>query len=213
MSRKELKQCNRNLIAALAVMALLIVAATTAGCTTNTTPTPTPIPATQTTVGNNTTFSSAAGFNITYPKTLKTDNSSDASTPVRVYIYLSPNETADGVLVATKSLSAGQTLSDFTNSEVAQLKNNNTTGNYKNFTILNDTNLTFAGKPARTIIWSGVVPVQYTQTNATNKTVKEMQTFVVNNNTGYVITYKTISNDYDTYLAQAQRIMNSFVLT
>lgn len=213
MSRKELKQCNRNLIAALAVMALLIVAATTAGCTTNTTPTPTPIPATQTTVGNNTTFSSAAGFNITYNKTLKTDNSSDASTPVRVYIYLSPNETADGVLVAAKSLSAGQTLSDFANSEVAQLKNNNTTGNYKNFTILNDTNLTFAGKPARTIIWSGVVPVQYTQTNATNKTVKEMQTFVVNNNTGYVITYKTISNDYDTYLAQAQRIINSFVLT
>jgi len=213
MSRKELKQCNHNLIAALAVMALLIVAATTAGCTTNTTPTPTPIPATQTTVGNNTTFSSAAGFNITYPKTLKTDNSSDASTPVRVYIYLSPNETADGVLVATKSLSAGQTLSDFTNSEVAQLKNNNTTGNYKNFTILNDTNLTFAGKPARTIIWSGVVPVQYTQTNATNKTVKEMQTYVVNNNRGYVITYKTISNDYDTYLAQAQRIINSFVLT
>src|SRR5665647_1976933 len=191
MSRKELKQCNRNLIAALAVMALLIVAATTAGCTTNTTPTPTPIPATQTTVGNNTTFSSAAGFNITYPKTLKTDNSSDASTPVRVYIYLSPNETADGVLVAAKSLSSSQTLSDFANNEVAQLKNNNTTGNYKNFTLLNDTNLTFAGKPARTIVWSGVVPVQYTQANATNKTVKEMQTYVVNNNMGYVITYKT----------------------
>jgi hypothetical protein len=204
---------NRNLIAALTVVALLVVAATTAGCTSNTTSTPTPIPATQTTVGNDTTFSSAAGFNITYPKTLNTDNSSDASTPVRVYIYLSPNETADGVLVATKSLSSGQTLSDFANSEVAQLKNNNTTGNYKNFTILNDTNLTFAGKSARTIIWSGVVPVQYNQTNATNKTVKEMQTYVVNNNMGYVITYKTISSDYNTYLAQAQRIMNSFVLT
>jgi hypothetical protein len=157
---------NRNLIAALTVVALLIVAATTAGCTSNTTSTPTPIPATQTTVGNNTTFSSAAGFNITYPKTLNTDSSSVASTPVRVYIYLSPNETADGVLVATKSLSAGQTLSDFANSEVAQLKNNNTTGNYKNFTILNDTNLTFAGKSARAIVWSGVVPVQYNQTNA-----------------------------------------------
>ena len=204
---------NRNLIAALTVVALLIVAATTAGCTSNTTSTPTPIPATQTTVGNNTTFSSAAGFNITYPKTLNTDSSSVASTPVRVYIYLSPNETADGVLVATKSLSAGQTLSDFANSEVAQLKNNNTTGNYKNFTILNDTNLTFAGKSARAIVWSGVVPVQYNQTNATNKTVKEMQTYVVNNNMGYVITYKTISSDYNTYLAQAQRIMNSFVLT
>jgi len=206
---------NRNLITALAVVALLTLAAITAGCATSTTPSPTPAPisATQTTVGNNTTFSSAAGFNITYNKTLKTDNSSDASTPVRVYIYLSPNETADGVLVAAKSLSAGQTLSDFANSEVAPLKNNNTTGNFKNFTVLNDTNLTFAGKPARTIVWSGIVPIQYNQTTATNKSVKVMHTYVVNNNTGYVITYKAISSDYDTYLAQAQRIMNSFVLT
>ncbi|MGZ4863638.1 MAG: hypothetical protein ACXV5H_03990 [Halobacteriota archaeon] len=204
-----------NLIAVLVVIVLLTIAATAAGCTSSNTPSPTPspIPATQATVGNNTTFSSAAGFNITYPKTLKTDNSSDASTPVRVYIYLNPNETADGVLVATKSLSSSQTLSDFANNEVAQLKNNNTTGNYKNFTLLSDTNLTFAGKPARTIVWSGVVPVQYTQTNATNQTVKEMQTFVVNNNTGYVITYKTIASEYDAYQAQAQRIMNSFILT
>jgi hypothetical protein len=93
---------NRNLMAALAVVVLLTVAATTAGCATNTNPSPTPIPATQTTVGNNTTFSSAAGFNITYPKTLKIDSTSNASSPVRVYIYLSPNETADGVVVATK---------------------------------------------------------------------------------------------------------------
>jgi hypothetical protein len=202
---------NRNLIVALAVVALLTVAATTAGCATsnNATPSPTSIPATQTTVGNNTTFSSAAGFNITYPKTLKTDTSSDASTPVRVYIYLSPNETYNGVLVATKSLSS----SDFANNEVAQLQDNASKGNYKNFTILNQTNSTFAGKPARTIVWSGIVPIQYNQTTATNKSVKVMQTYVVNNNTGYVITYKAISSDYDTYLSQAQRIMNSFVLT
>jgi len=204
---------NRNLIVALTVVALLTVAATTAGCATNTNPSPTPIPATQTTAGNNTTFSSGAGFNITYPKTLKIDSSTDASKPVRVYIYLNPNETANGVLVATKSVSSGQTLSDFASNEVKELQNYSSTGFYKNFTILNETNSTFAGKPAHTIVWSGIIPVQYNQTIATNKSVKEMQTFVVNNNTGYVITYKTISTDFDQYLAQAQRIMNSFVLT
>jgi hypothetical protein len=204
-----------NLIVTLTVVALLIVAATSAGCATNTTPTPTPIPATQSTVGNNTTFSSAAGFNITFPKNLAIDRNGteNASSPVRVYIYLSPNETANGVVVGTEGLTSGMTLNNFTDAQIANLQNYNSSGVYKNLTMLNATNSTISGKPAHTIIWSGVVPVQYTQTNATNKTVKEMQTYVVNNNTGYVITYKTISNDYDTYLAQAQRIMNSFVLT
>jgi hypothetical protein len=203
---------NRNVIAALAVVGLLTIAATTAGCATNTTPSPTPIPATQTTVGNNTTFSSAAGFNITYPKTLKIDSTTNASTPVRVYIYLSPNETADAVLVATKSLSSGQTLSDFTNNDIKQVKNYSSTGFYKSVT-LNETNSTFAGKPAQKIVWSGIIPIQYSKTLVTNTSVKLMQTYVVNNNMGYVVTYKAISSDYDTYLAQAQRIMDSFVLT
>ena len=204
---------NRNLIVALAVVALLAVAATTAGCATNTTPSPTPIPATTTSTGNNTTYSSAAGFNITYPKTLRTDSSTNASQIVRVYVYLNPNETADGVLVATKGLSSGQTLSDFANSEIQQVKDNASVGFYKNFKILNETNSTFAGKPAHNIVWSGIIPVQYNQTTPTNTSVQEMQTFVVNNNMGYVITYKAVASDYDTYLAQAQRIMNSFVLT
>jgi len=130
-----------------------------------------------------------------------------------VYIYLSPNETVDGVLVATKSLSSDQTLSDFANNEIKELKNYSNVGFYKNFTIVNETNSTFAGKPAHSIVWSGVIPIQYNQTTATNKSVKMTQTYVVNNNMGYVITCKAISNDYDTYLAQAQRTMNSFVLT
>jgi len=40
-----------------------------------------------------------------------------------------------------------------------------------------------------------------------------MQTYLVNNNTGYIVTYKAILGDYNTYLAQAQPIMNSFKLT
>jgi hypothetical protein len=204
---------NRNLIVTLAVVALLTVAATIAGCATNTNPSPTPIPATQTTVGNNTTFSSGAGFNITFSKTLKIDSTTNASTPVRMYVYLSPNETADGVVVATKGLAAGQTLNNFVDDNVKELKNYSSTGFYKNFTILNETNSTISGKPAHTIVWSGIIPVQYNKTTPANTSVKEMQTFVVNNNMGYVITYKAVASDYDAYLAQAQRIMNSFVLT
>ena len=40
-----------------------------------------------------------------------------------------------------------------------------------------------------------------------------MQTYLVNNNAGYIVTYKAIPSDYNTYLAQAQPIMNSFKLT
>jgi len=208
---------NRNLIAVLVVVAVLTIAATTAGCTSSNTPSPTPspIPATQTTVGNNTTFSSSAGFNITFPKNLAIDRNGteNASSPVRVYIYLSPNETANGVVVGTEGLTSGMTLNNFTDAQIANLQNYNSSGVYKNLTMLNATNSTISGKPAHTIVFSGVFPVQYNATTSTNKSLKIMQTFVVNNNTGYVISYKAISSDYDTYLAQATRIMNSFVLT
>jgi hypothetical protein len=204
---------NRNLIVTLAVVALLTVAATTAGCATNTNPSPTPIPATTTSSGNNTTYSSGAGFNITFNNTLKADSNTSASNLVRLYVYLNPTEIADGVVVATKGLTVGQTLSDFANNDIKELKNYSSTGFYKNFTILNETNSTISGKPAHTIVWSGIIPVQVNKTTPINASVKEMQTFVVNNNMGYVITYKAVASDYDTYLAQAQRIINSFVLT
>jgi hypothetical protein len=204
---------SRNLISALAIAALLTVAVTTAGCATNTTPSPTPIPATQTTVGNNTTFSSGAGFNITYEKTLKIDSTTNASAPVKLYIYLSPNTLIDGVNVATYTLPSGQKLSDFIDFNMKEIKNASSAGLYKNFTILNETNLTFAGKPAHNIIFQAIIPQQISATNTTNTSVKVTQTWLTNDNTGYVVTYKAIAGDYDTYLAQAQRIMNSFTLT
>ncbi len=105
---------NRNLIAALAIAALITAAVTTAGCATNTspTPTPTPIPSQETVIGNNTTFSSAAGFNITYPKTLKIDSTTNASVQVRIYVYLATNNTIDAVNVASRDLTANATLAD-----------------------------------------------------------------------------------------------------
>jgi PsbP-like protein len=206
---------NRNLIAALAVVALIIVAATAAGCTTNTTssPTPTPIPATQTTAGNNTTFSSAAGFNITFPKSLKTDSSINGSQPIRLYIYTG-NNGFDGIVVATNDLLPNSTLNDWAKYNKDNLKINATLENYKNFTVLNETNTTFAGKPAHTIVWSGTIPVAFSATNQKDMPVQVMQTFIVNDNMGYAITYKgSPASNYTKYLPQAQTIMKSFVLT
>jgi len=204
---------NRNLITTLVIAALIALVVTATGCATNTSPSPTPIAATQTTIGNNTIFSSAAGFNITYPKNLTIDSSTNASSTVKIYIYQNPNTKIDGVNVGTYALSAGQTLSDFIALNSKELQNYSSTGFYKNFTILNETNLTFAGKPAHQIVFQATIPQQISATNTTNASVKVMQTWVVNNDTGYVITYKAVLSDYNTYLAQAQRIMNSFVLT
>ncbi|MFZ0925392.1 MAG: hypothetical protein WCE82_11725 [Halobacteriota archaeon] len=200
---------NRNLITALAIAALITLAVTAAGCTTNTSPSPTPIPSSTTTNGNNTTFSSGTGFNITYPTALKVDTSNDPTTQVKIYVYLNPSTVVDGVNVGTNSLSAGQTLSSYAASQLANVTK------YPSYQQISNNTTTVSGQPAQTVIFQGVVPVQLNTTPATNTnmTLKVMETFVVNNNTGYVIAYKAVPSDYNTYLAQAQRIMNSFVLT
>ena len=200
---------NRNLITALVIAALITLVVTGAGCTTNTSPSPTPIPSSTTTNGNNTTFSSGAGFNITYPTALKVDTSNDPATIVKIYIYLNPSSVIDGVNVGTNSLSAGQTLDSFVASQMANITK------YQNYQQISNNTTTVSGQPAQTIVFQGVVPVQLNTTPATNTnmTLKVMQTMVVSNNTGYVINYKAVPSDYTTYLAQAQRIMNSFVLT
>jgi hypothetical protein len=200
---------NRNLIMALAIAALITLAVTAAGCTTNTSPSPTPIPSSTTTNGNNTTFSSGTGFNITYPTALKVDTSNDPTTQVKIYVYLNPSSVIDGVNVGTNSLSAGQTLGSYVNSQMANITK------YPSYQQISNNTTTVSGQPAQTIVFQGLIPVQLNTTPATstNMTLKVTQTYVVNNNTGYVITYKAVPSDYNTYLAQAQRIMSSFVLT
>jgi hypothetical protein len=205
---------NRNLIAVLAVVALLTITATTAGCATNTTPAPTPLAVNSTTVGNNTTFTSGAGFSITYPKNLTADSTTNASSPAKVIIYLNhANTLVTQVNVVTQPLATGQNQNDFVAFNLKELNNASSSGLYKNLTILNETNLTFAGKPAHQILFSAIVPQQYSPGNATNVSIKTTQIWLINNNTGYNVAYKAVANQYDTYLAQAQRIMNSFVLT
>jgi hypothetical protein len=201
---------NRNLITALVIAALITLAATAAGCTTNTSPSPTPIPSSQTTNGNNTTFSSGTGFNITYPTALTgvTNVTTDPTVTVKIYIPLNSSSVIDAVNVGTIDLSAGQTLSSFVDSQMVNITK------YPNYQEISNNTTTVSGKPAQTIVFQGLVPVQLnTSQTTTNTTLNVMETFVVNNNTGYVIAYKAVPSDYNTYLAQAQRIMSSFVLT
>jgi len=200
---------HRNLITALAIAALITAAVTAAGCTTNTSPTPTPIASTETTIGNNTVFSSAAGFNITYPKTLKIDSTTNASVQVRIYVYLATNNTVDAVNVATERVDPNATSLDYASYNVGKVNN------YPNYKQLANNTTQIGGKDAYTVVWQATVPVQTGTTASTvqNQTLKVMQTYVVNNGNGYVVTYKALPADYDTYLAPAQQIMNSFALT
>jgi hypothetical protein len=148
-------------------------------------------------------------FNITYPTSLKVDTSTNPSSPVQIYVYVNPNSKVDGVNVGTTALSLGATLGSFADSQMANITE------YPNYQEISNNTTTVSGQPAQTIVFQGLVPVQLntTPTSSTNTTLQVMKTFVVNNNTGYVITYKAVPSDYNTYLAQAQRIMSSFVIT
>jgi hypothetical protein len=189
------------------IVLVTIVSLSVAGCTVNpsstSSPTPTPIASKETVIGNNTTFSSAAGFNITYPKTLKIDSSTNASVPVRIYVYLGTNNTSAAVSVATDDLNPNTTLTNYTNFSIGQIND------YPNYQLISNQSTTLGGKPAYNIVWQANIPVQV-GTTVQNQTLKFMQTYVVNNNTGYVVYYKAIPSEYNTYLAQAQQIMNSF---
>src|SRR5665647_556716 len=106
-------------ITAIIVLLLVITSLLIAGCTSNT--------QTNTQSGTGTsdtvTFSSDRGYSITYPTTWEKDVSTSASTPVELYLDLSPTEKFDSVSVATKSLSSSQTLNYFSTNEVKELKN------------------------------------------------------------------------------------------
>jgi hypothetical protein len=59
---------------------------------------------------------------------------------------------------------------------------------------------------------STTVPVAQAS-GTTDVSLKVTEIFTINNNVGYILAYKTIPGDYDTYLAQAQQIINSFRFT
>ena len=197
---------------ALAIIALVMIASlSVAGCTQNSStssPTPTPtITSKATVIGNNTTFSSSTGFNITYPKALKTDSNNSSDT--KIMIYLATNNTTDSVSLLTEPVNPNTTSLDYATYYIGLINNN------PDYQLVSNQSTTLGGKPAYTIVWQATLPVQPDPSSSTtqNTTLKVMQTYVVNNNTGYIVTYKALPSDYNTYLAQAQPIMNSFKLT
>jgi len=156
-------------------------------------------------VGDNTTFSNF-GFKITYPTSLVAETTNDPTTQVKIYIYPNPNSKVDGVNVGTVGLSAGQTLGSFVDAVMA----NTTT--YPNYQEISNNTTTVSGKPAETIVFQATVPVAQAS-GTTDVPLKVMEIFTINNNTGYVIAYKAVPSDYDTYISQAQQIINSFSFT
>jgi hypothetical protein len=107
---------------------------------------------------------------------------------------VNPNSKVDGVNVGTTALSSGATLASFANSQIVNITK------YPNYQEISNNTTTVSGQPAQTIVFQRLVPVQLSTTPAssTNTTLKVMETFVVNNNTGYVIAYKAVASDYNT---------------
>jgi len=124
-------------------------------------------------------------------------------------IYLATNNTTYSVSVSNEPVNPNATSLDYANYYIGSIND------YPNYQLVSNQSTTLGGKPAYTIVWQATVPVQQDTSASTiqNTTLKVMQTYVVNNNTGYIVTYKAIPSDYNTYQAQAQRIMNSFALT
>ncbi len=198
----------RKITAALAIAALMTLAVTTAGCTTTTSPSPTPTPFAQTTtkVGNNTTLTSTAGFKITFPSKYKYDQ--NGSTPVKVYIYLDPTDVRTGVLVGTEPAQSNATLDSYVNDYESKLLT------YQNFTpSKNTTNSTLGGKPAKTLTFSALLPVQYNTTYAKNETLQVQEFWAINNGTAFTVTYKAPPSNFTKYLSEAGKIVSSFQFT
>ena len=157
------------------------------------------------TVGNKTTFTSSRGYSISYPKTLKTDIATDPSAPLELYIYVNPSSSVDGVTVATENLGVGHTLEDFRATGLTDLQKL-----INNFQQISSQTTTVDGNPAYKIVFQGTFPEQMSSTSTQNVAMKSIQIYTVNNGIGYFITYKATQDNYNTYLSQAQQIIDSF---
>jgi ABC-type Fe3+-hydroxamate transport system substrate-binding protein len=193
----------------LLAMIVLILTASLAvcGCVTSTTNT------TQSgTQSDKTTFSSNRGYSITYPQAWAKDVNTSANAPIELYLSISPNA-IEGVDVGSVKLNAttGTTLDDFFNYNMG----NGVTGvsSYQSYALSSLEHTTLAGQPADKVVWRATVPEKVSETNRQLAPLEAMQVYLIHNGTGYAITYKATPSDYDTYLVQAQDVINSFQLT
>ncbi|MGZ8892869.1 MAG: PsbP-related protein, partial [Halobacteriota archaeon] len=80
------------------------------------------------------------------------------------------------------------------------------------YSLLSYESTTIGGQPANKIVYTATVP-QRIGTTTQNAQIKTMQYLVVHNGKQYVVAYKTVQDDYDKYLTQAQEVINSFKFT
>jgi len=193
-------------ITAIIVLLLVVASLLVAGCTSNTSDT-TYQPANNAQSGKNTFTSTKAGYSITYPNTWGKDVRNNVAASVDEMLLLTMSSNAINVVtVASGRLNAttGTTLQTSTDGHLKALSRS-----YYDYTLQSFENTTLAGQPANKVVWQATVP--QTIGNATsNAQIKTMQYFVVYNGVGYVLAYKTVKDDYNTYLTQAQEVINSF---
>jgi uncharacterized protein YceK len=182
---------------AVVIVLVMIASLSVCGCVTSTT---------NNTQSDKTTFSSDRGYNITYPKAWVKDVNTSANAPVELYLNINPNNTLDGVNVATAKLNAttGTTLQRWLDYNLNGLSLS------KDYALVSLENTALAGRPASKVVWQARVPQKISETNYQNVPLKVMQVYLIHNGTGYVITYKATQSDYILYLTQAQQAINSF---
>jgi hypothetical protein len=204
-------------IAAIIVLLLLVASLSVAGCSNdekaagpNPSATPSVTPSIQ---SDKTTFTSTKGYSITYPKNLRSDRATnDSTSAVDLYVYLNPNNTVDGVVVASRNATTGETLQTFSENTLNNLTSYQNSGLYSGYSLQSFQGTTLAGESANKIVWQATVP-QKIGNSASNAQMKEMQFLMVHNGTEFVVTYKATQSEYDTYLTQAQEVINSFKFT
>jgi uncharacterized protein YceK len=185
-----------------AILLLVVASLLVSGCTSSTTDT-----SSHTTKTNSTYTSADRGYAITYPDNWREEVNKSKAAIVDLILNPSSNN-INVVTVASVKLNAttGTTLPGFTDSSLRDASS------FYYYTLLSIENSTLAGQPATKIVWTATAPQQIGGTTA-NTQIKTMQYLVVHNGRGYVIGYKTVQDDYNTYLTQAQDVINSFKFT
>ncbi|MFZ0925825.1 MAG: PsbP-related protein [Halobacteriota archaeon] len=146
------------------------------------------------------TFSSDAGFSISYPGEWMIDTT-DPSVSVKLYIYAA-HANVGAVSVEAADLASDATFDDFINANLENLTN------LRDFALISSESITFADQRACNVIWQATIPVQLVDTQ-----IKAMQILVIKNGKGYVVTYEAMPKDFDTYLSQVHKAIGSFTFT
>lgn len=170
--------------------------------------TPTQLPYTTTVLGDNITFFSNAGFSITYPSALSDEKGADYNNSWKITIFLNSDDHTENINVWANDYNVGQrtTLQDVQTDYIHNAMS------YKDFKLILRSNATLGGDLALKFVYTANIQQNY-KFNSENKTVQIMYLLGMHNGRVYELFYKTLPNDYDKYLPQAQQIIDSFRYT